>query len=253
MFGDGTDFPDFYGKYGGFVVSVAMDKYVYCIAKSRLDDKIYVNWSEKEIVDSVEEIKHELVREAMKLVGVTQGIEISFMSDVPAQRIGLGSSSAVTVGVLNALHHYRGELVSEEKLAKEACRIERDILGKKIGMEDQYITASGGIKALDFDKDGVKASDIKMTEDAKDEFTDSMMLFYVKKAVLPSRKAAKLSERARTGILKKMTKQARKAAKLFEEGNIQGVGRLLDERWLSGKELWGGVINPEIEEMYKKA
>lgn len=253
MFGDGTDFPDFFGKYGGSVVSVALDKYVYCIVKSRLDEKIYVNWSEKEIVDNVEEIKHELVREAMKLVGVTKGVEISFMSDVPAQRIGLGSSSAVTVGVLNALHHYKGELVSEERLAKEACRIEIDILGKKIGVEDQYIVANGGVKSLEFSKEGIKLNDIKMNEDLIEEFTDSVMLFSYKKTILPNQKEAKVSSKTRTDILKKMTIQARKAAKLLEEGDIQGVGKLLDERWKLGKELWGGVINPEIEELYKKA
>jgi len=116
--GGGTDFPEFYENNGGCVVSTAIDKYVYCIAKERFDDKIYVSWSKKEVVESVDQIEHELVREAMRKVGVTKGIEISFLSDIPAEGSGLGSSSSVTVGVLNALYHYLGAVPTPERLAK---------------------------------------------------------------------------------------------------------------------------------------
>jgi D-glycero-alpha-D-manno-heptose-7-phosphate kinase len=144
--GGGTDFPDFYENNGGCVVSTAIDKYVYCIAKERFDDKIYVSWSKKEIVESVDQIEHELVREAMRKVGVTKGIEISFLSDIPAEGSGLGSSSSVTVGVLNALYHYVGAVPTPERLAREACDIEIRILGKPIGVQDQYIAAYGGLR-----------------------------------------------------------------------------------------------------------
>jgi len=108
--GGGTDFPDYYRERGGAVLSTAIDKFVYCIVKERFDDKIYVNYSKKEIVDSVDQLEHELVREAMRRVGVTKAIEISFLADIPAEGSGLGSSSSVTVGVLNALYHYVGRL-----------------------------------------------------------------------------------------------------------------------------------------------
>src|SRR2546422_365088 len=148
--GGGTDFRDFYEKHGGCVVSSAIDKYVYCIVKERFDDKIYVNWSKKEIVDSIDQIEHELVREAMRRVGVSKGIEISFLSDIPAEGSGLGSSSSVTVGVLNALHHYVGSSTTAERLAREACEIEIETLGKPIGVQDQYIAAYGGLRCLCF-------------------------------------------------------------------------------------------------------
>jgi D-glycero-alpha-D-manno-heptose-7-phosphate kinase len=127
--GGGTDFPDFYLKHGGAVLSSAIDKYIFVIVKERFDDKIVVNYSSKEIVDSVDQIKHELVREAMKLVGVEKGIEITTLADIPAQGTGLGSSSTVTVGLLNALYAYIGETHSAEWLAREACKIEIDIAG----------------------------------------------------------------------------------------------------------------------------
>jgi D-glycero-alpha-D-manno-heptose-7-phosphate kinase len=107
--GGGTDLPGFYEQHGGAVCSSAIDKFVYCIVKERFDDKIYVNWSKKEIVDSIDAIEHDLVREALRKVGVTKGIEISFLSDIPSEGSGLGSSSTVTVSVLHALYAYLGE------------------------------------------------------------------------------------------------------------------------------------------------
>lgn len=143
--GGGTDFPDFYRKHGGCVVTTAIDKYIYVIVKERFDKQIYVNYSIKEIVDRVGELKHELVREAMRKVGVKDGIEISFQSDVPSAGSGLGSSSAVTVGTLNALYQYTGRAVDAQRLARESCEIEIEKLGKPIGVQDQYIAVYEGV------------------------------------------------------------------------------------------------------------
>ena len=128
--GGGTDFANFYNKYSGCVLTTAINKYVYCIVKERFDKHIYINYSEKEIVNKVSEIKHELVREALKKVGIKEGIEIAFMSDIPSSGSGLGSSSSVTVGVLNALYQYKGLSVDAQRLAREACEIEIKILKK---------------------------------------------------------------------------------------------------------------------------
>src|SRR5574341_1220933 len=116
--GGNTDFPAYFKKHGGAVLTTAIDKYMYCIVKERFDDEIRINYSIKEIVTKVADIKHELVREAMKLVGVKKGIEITTLSDIPSEGSGLGSSSAVTVGVLNALHHYIGQNVGAKQLAE---------------------------------------------------------------------------------------------------------------------------------------
>src|SRR3989344_1438056 len=141
--GGGTDFPKFYREYGGGVLTTAIDKYGYCIVQKRFDEMIVVGYSKKEWVEKVDLLEHELVREAMKKTGVDRGVEITFLSDVPAAGTGLGSSSSVTVGVLNALYQYTGRAVGANDLAEQACEIEIDILGKPIGEQDQYIAAFG--------------------------------------------------------------------------------------------------------------
>jgi len=144
LLGGNTDFPRYFKKYGGAVLTATINKYIYCIVNKRFDKQIWINYSIKEIVDSVDDIKHDLVREAMKLTGVTEGVEITFISDIPSEGSGLGSSSAVTVGVLNALHAFKGKKVDSDQLAQEACHIELRILKKPIGIQDQYAIAHGG-------------------------------------------------------------------------------------------------------------
>jgi len=137
--GGGTDFEDFYSvNGGGAVLSSAIDKFTFVIVKERFDDMIYLNYSKKEIVNRVDDIEHELIREAMRMTGVESGVEITTMADIPSEGTGLGSSSSITVGLLQALHTYRGNSVTAEDLARQACRIEIDILGKPIGKQDQY-------------------------------------------------------------------------------------------------------------------
>jgi len=148
--GGGTDLPSFYHHEDGWVISSAIDKYIFVIIKERFDNKIYINYSKKEIVDRVDDIEHDLVREAMRKTGVEKGVEITTLADIPSSGSGLGSSSSVTVGLLNALYAYRGELVTAERLAREACDIEINILGKPIGKQDQYIAAYGGVRFFQF-------------------------------------------------------------------------------------------------------
>ena len=151
LLGGGTDLPDYYREHGGRVLNCAIDKYIYVIVKQRFDDEIYVNYSKKEIVSRVEDLEHELVREAMWMTGVTNGVEITTLADIPsAGGSGLGSSSAVTVGLLHALFAYRGRQVTAEELADRACIIEIDRCGKPIGKQDQYIAAYGGIRDIRF-------------------------------------------------------------------------------------------------------
>ena len=152
--GGGTDLPDFYSKHGGSVVSAAINKYIYIIVNKKFDSKIRVSYSKTEIVDSVDEIRHPTVREALKLLDLDGGIEILSISDVPSQGTGLGSSSSFLVGLLNALHAYRSEYVSNETLAKEAVKIEREILKEAGGKQDQYMAAYGGIDLLQFLQNG---------------------------------------------------------------------------------------------------
>src|SRR5215213_8152403 len=157
FFGGGTDFPSYYASpanaHGGAVVGVSIDKYIYVIVKERFDERIYVNYSQKEIVDSVEQVQHELVREAMRLTGVTKGVEITTLADVPSEGSGLGSSSAVTVGLLQALWTHKGESRTTDQLAAEACRVELEVLGRPMGVQDAYFSALGGVRKFVFGPD----------------------------------------------------------------------------------------------------
>ena len=163
LLGGGTDLPSYYRENGGRVLNCALDKYVYVIVKQRFDEDIYVNYSKKEIVQRVEDLEHELVREAMQMTGVTSGVEITTLADIPSAGSGLGSSSAVTVGLLHALFAYRGQQMAAAELAERACTIEIERCGKPIGKQDQYIAALGGIRDIRFGPgDEVVADEVRL-------------------------------------------------------------------------------------------
>lgn len=254
--GGGTDFPDFFVEHGGAVVSSAIDKFVYCIVKERFDDKIYVNWTKKEIVDSVDQIEHGLVREAMRKVGVTKGIEISFLSDIPAEGSGLGSSSSVTVGVLNALYQYVGETPTAERLAREACDIEIDILKKPIGVQDQYIAAYGGLRCFEFGPgQEVKIGMVGASRTALEDLDNMLMLFFTGK----TRQAATILSQQKSNIggkvdvLKAMSAQAREVREQIEEGDIEGLGPLLHRAWEAKRKLAQGISSSDMDAIYERA
>ena len=232
FFGGGTDFPDFFKEHGGCVLSTAIDKYVFCIVKERFDDKIYVNWSEKEIVDSVDDIKHELVREAMKKVGVKKGVEISFLSDIPSEGSGLGSSSSVAVGVLNALYHYVGYTPTAEQLAREACEIEVGILKKPIGYQDQYIAAYGGLRFIKFMRRGwPKVERVELDKRLMEDFDTQLMLFFSGRTrksgeILAEQKS---NIRRKKLILRDLVRKTFRARRFLEQGEWESLGQLLDE------------------------
>lgn len=254
--GGGTDFPDFFETHGGCVVSSAIDKYVYCIVKERFDDKIYVNWSKKEIVDSVDQIEHELVREAMRKVGVSRAVEISFLSDIPAEGSGLGSSSSVTVGVLNALYHFVGATPTAEQLAREACDIEINTLGKPIGVQDQYIAAFGGLRCFQFGPGkSVKVESLRVSRHALEDLDIMLMSFFTgqtrQAATILSEQKANIA--ARIPVLQQMAAQARQVRALLEAGDVTGFGRLLHEAWAAKRQLASGISNSVTDQLYERA
>jgi D-glycero-alpha-D-manno-heptose-7-phosphate kinase len=153
FFGGGTDFPSYFLNEGGCVLSSAINKFIFVTIKERYDDKLRIGYTRTEIVDSVDEIAHELIRESLRKSGVSKGVEIITMGDIPAGS-GLGSSSTVTVGTLHALHAYQDTLIPKEQLAEEACDIEVNVLGKPIGYQDQYIAAFGGLRFIEFHATG---------------------------------------------------------------------------------------------------
>jgi D-glycero-alpha-D-manno-heptose-7-phosphate kinase len=255
--GGGTDYPATFAIHGGGVCSSAIDKFVYCIVKERFDDKIYVNWSKKEIVDTVDQIEHDLVREAMRKVGVTKGVEISFLSDIPSEGSGLGSSSTVTVGALHALYAYVGETPTAEQLAREACDIEINVLGKPIGVQDQYIAAYGGLRHFQFGPGpNVKTTAVKISRAALEDLDNQLMLFFTGKTrkadTILAKQKANLG--TQTDTIRFMTQQAREVRDLFEAGNVAALGPVLHRGWELKRQLTGGATsNSELDEMYERA
>ena len=147
--GGGTDLRSYYSKYGGFLIAGAIDKYVFISANKRFYDSIRLSYSQTEIINSVDEIKHRIFREALKFLNMNNGIELVSIADVPAN-CGLGSSSCFTVSLLNALHACKRQFISQKQLAEEACHIEIDVMGEPIGKQDQYAVAYGGFNHIQF-------------------------------------------------------------------------------------------------------
>ncbi len=254
--GGGTDFPDYYKREGGCVVSTAIDKYIYVIIKDRFDKNIRIGYSRTELVESVDEIEHQLVREAMKKVGVHYGIEIATMADIPSEGSGLGSSSSVTVGLLHALYTFKGQLVTPGQLAREACEIEIEILGKPIGKQDQYIAAYGGLRRIDFHSDEtVAVSWVPMPEEQKRRFSESLMLFYTG----ITRNADKILLEQKDNIaeklltLDKMKAQADEIHNALIDGNLNRIGRVMDAGWRHKKLLATTISNSSINAYYEAA
>ena len=254
--GGGTDLKSFYHKEDGMVLSTAIDKYVYVIVKERFDDKIYINYSIKEIVDDVSQIKHQLVREAMKKVGIDKGVEITTLADIPSEGSGLGSSSTVTVGLLNALYNYVGKQVTLEQIAREACEIEIDICGKPIGKQDQYAAAYGGLNKITFHSDeSVSVDKVSLFNKDIIQLGSRLLLFFTNK----TRKADAILKKQKrtTGDNLEVLKQMRDIVPTLERSlvmcNFNKLGKLLHENWKLKKSLVGSISNAEINKMYNKA
>lgn len=254
--GGGTDFADFYSEEGGCVVSSSIDKFIYVTIKDRFDKKIRVGYSKTEMVDTVDEVQHDLVRECLRKTGIKQGVEISTMADIPSEGSGLGSSSSVTVGLLNAMYAYQCNPQPHNVLAEEACEIEIDILKRPIGKQDQYIAAFGNLRMIQFKPSGeVQVDNIPMDWDRKKRFSASLLLFYSgitrdsgdvlykQKTAIPDKKAELLQ----------MKQQAYEAHKQLSEGNIDAIGELMNDGWLCKKRLADNISSPHIDNLYDAA
>jgi D-glycero-alpha-D-manno-heptose-7-phosphate kinase len=254
--GGGTDFARYYREHEGAVVSSAIDKYVYVVVVPRFDELIIVNYTKKETVENVRDLKHELVREAMLRTGVENGVELTTLADVPSEGSGLGSSSTVTVGLLHALYAYKGKLVTAEQLAREACEIEIDICGKPIGKQDQYIAAYGGVCQFRFCKDdSVDVRQFRRSTELFHGLSRNIMLFYTGR----TRKAGNILsvQDSRTDVnleqLHCLKALALRTAEALDRLRLWEVGRVLNDGWQLKRQLAEGISNPEIEEMYDLA
>jgi D-glycero-alpha-D-manno-heptose-7-phosphate kinase len=258
--GGGSDLPSFSSKRGGAVFSTAIDKYIYVIVDERFEDSLRVSYSQTEIVDSLDEVKHELVREALRMAGLWRKVEILTLANVPAQGTGLGSSSAVTVGVLNALFAYQGILKSAEELAAAACEIEIDILKKPIGRQDQYACAYGGTGLLRFGPgDGVRREPAVLSDGAMRQLQRSLLMFYTGM----QRSADEVLGKIDAGIsgdsglhapLEQMRDYALSLHERLGAGESPDIlGQYLHENWELKRTLSESVSTPEIDRLYEAA
>ncbi len=250
-----TDFADFYEREDGLVVSAAIDKYIFVIINERFDDRIYVNYSKREAVDHPDEIEHDLIREALRLTGVTRGVEITTLTDIPSEGSGLGSSSSITVGLLNALYTYCGNPQPTEKLARDACEIEIERCGQPIGKQDQYIAAYGGLCGFTFRPGGVEVERLGLSGGHAERLSDSLLLFYTNKTrkaetILREQKA---NMAGKFGLVKEIKSVAQSARAALSAGEIDRMGELLDRGWTWKYKMSGLVSNDEIDTMYLKA
>ena len=250
LVGGGTDLPAFYREHGGRVLNAAIDKYVYVVVKQRFDDDIYVNYSQKEIVSRVEDLRHDLVREAMHMAGVRHGVEITTLADIPSAGSGLGSSSSVTVGLLQALFAYQGVQLSAGELAERACTIELDRCQKPIGKQDQYVAAYGGICDLRFGPgDRVSVDPIRLEAPLHRHLQGELMLFYSgitrsADAILQEQTANVGQKLAQLGLLRDL---AEGAADALRGGDTDQVGVALCKSWEAKRALASGVSNTLLD------
>ena len=256
--GGGSDIKDYYHQKTGKVVCTAIDKFVYAIVKERFDDMIYINYSQKECVEKLGDIRHDLVREAMKITGVTHGIEITTLADIPSSGSGLGSSSSITVALLHALYAYQNVLVTAEKLAQEACHIEIDVLNKPIGKQDQYAAAYGGVNKFIFHPDDTtERIPVTLTSINRRKFASSLLLYFTgitrSASSILSRQKANFIQPDKVDAMRQMVDLVDSFSDAMKDADILTCGRLLARNWELKQSLAAGISTPDIQTMYETA
>jgi len=254
--GGGTDFASFYTHHKGQVISAAIDKYIYVIVKKRFDDLIVLHYTENEIVERVEDIHHEIIKETLLHIGIDKGIEIITLADITTKGSGLGSSSVLTVGLLNALYQFKGIQVGSEQLAREACEIEIKQLNKPIGKQDQYIAAYGGFKKIIFNhNDTVTLTDIPFSDTDKTELSSDLLLHntgVVRKADIILKEQEE-NVTGRTEELLAISDLVDKLDDAWRSKKWETLGELLRINWDMKKKLAKDISNERINAMVATA
>jgi D-glycero-alpha-D-manno-heptose-7-phosphate kinase len=258
--GGGTDLPSYYREHGGFLIAAAIDKYIYINVHRRFVDGFLLKYSQLEEAATLEEIKHPIIREALRLAGVQErNLEITSMADIPAGT-GLGSSGSFTTALLKALHALRKSLVHPAELAEQACHIELEKLHEPIGKQDQYIAAYGGITCFKFLPDGkVEAWPLKLSEETLHNLEDNLLLFFTGYARSASKILKEQDDRSKQAdkamvenlhFVKDLGYQSQVA---LESGNLVEFARLMDVHWQRKKERSQSMSNQDINIWYDYA
>jgi len=260
--GGGSDLKAYYQHHYGAVVSTAINKYVYVMINKKFDDYIRVGYSRTELVYKIDEIQHNIIREALRLVGgIEKRLDIVYMADVLPIKYGtgLGVSSSIAVGVLNALYAFKGEHVSAKTLAQQACKIEIDILGAPIGKQDQYAAAYGGFNYIRFNNDeSVFIEPVIFDKQTKDKLNRNLLLFYTElnsdsEAVLKEQKRNTYDNKDTRSTLTRMVRLADELRSELRQNNIAGLGHTLHKGWLAKRRLASKITNRTINDWYERA
>ncbi|XXF78901.1 hypothetical protein P2318_03840 [Myxococcaceae bacterium GXIMD 01537] len=257
--GGGSDLPSYYREHGGAVVSATIDKCVYVALHETFDGSLRLGGSHTEVVASAEQLQHPIAREALRLMGVREGLDIVSMSDVPAQGTGLGSSSTFTVALLHALHAHLGRPVDAAELARLSCHVEIERLDEPIGKQDQYAAAFGGLNYIEFHPDDtVAVHPVACPGDTLQVLQRRLLTFYTgmtrrASSVLRGQAEAIQSQRRTREAISHMVGLARQMRVELERGDLEGFGLLLDANWRLKRELRGGVTSPTIDDWYSRA
>ena len=257
--GGGSDLPVFYRRFGGAVVSTAINQFVYVTINKKFDDRIRVSYSRTEEARSVERIRHPLVREAMKLLRIPGGVEITSIADIPAKGTGLGSSSSFTVGLLHVLHAHAERYASAEQLAREACVTEIERCGEPVGKQDQYAAAFGGLNFIQFNPDdSVTVEPIICERETIRQIQAHTLVFYTgitrsASVLLKQQQTALGAEKKKQQVLRKMVGLAHQLRDDLQRNRIAGLGEIIDENWRLKKSLAAGIAPDVIDAWYARA
>ena len=255
--GGGTDLPSYYNKFGGFVISAAIDKYIYITLHENFAPNIIIKYSKMEHVNNISEIEHPIIREAFNLVGIDgKGLELSSMADIPSGT-GLGSSSSFTTGILKTLHIYNKNIISTKELAEQACHIELERLKEPIGKQDQYISSYGGITCFNFNKTGeIDVNPLKVSKSVLCEMTENILLFFTGYSRSASSILKEQDQKSKEDNLdminnlhfvKDIGLQSKCA---FEKGDLYEFARLMNVHWEHKKQRSKNMSNGKIDEWY---
>jgi D-glycero-alpha-D-manno-heptose-7-phosphate kinase len=255
--GGGTDLPSYFREHTGCLVAAAIDKYVYINVHRRFVEGFLLKYSSLEEAATIEEVKHPIIREALKLVDIRErNLEITSMADIPAGT-GLGSSGSFTTALLKALHTLKKNLVEPAELAEQACRIELEKLGEPIGKQDQYIAAYGGITSFRFNPDGrVEAAPLAISEETLFNLEDNLLLFFTgyarsASAILKEQDdKSKQADGAMTDNLHFIKELGKQSQKALEAGDLEEFARLMHRHWERKKERSKAMSNVDIDGWY---
>jgi D-glycero-alpha-D-manno-heptose-7-phosphate kinase len=255
--GGGSDMRAFYGGSDGAVLSSTVDKYVFVTVNKKFDDGLRISYSRTEEVSSSSEVEHKLVRATLGQLKIRGGLEITTIADIPSRGTGLGSSSAFTVGLLNALNAFLGRHVTREYLATETCNIEINICGEPIGKQDQFASAFGGFNLIEFSSDEtVRVTPLILTKATLAAIQSHLLVFYTGRtrsasALLANQTVEVAASAPKRAVLQRMVDIAHEVKAQLEAGVVDAFGEALHENWLLKKSLTEGISSDQIDTWYE--